>query len=239
MHRAGWSGTRVHAYGDPGAVSDVRRRPRAAGLTGPPAPVAAARLADAQASAASVGQKEAQAAFKQPQAGVEEGRGEPRSGALGAWTAREDARLAVGTAIGFSGFHDAPVDGEVAVATDSPWVLGRVSAPTRIATYGDTPGAMDVLVEVLLGRGARARAAAGEGRRRGARPAARRQRSERLDEQGGALAGHPGQHEGRLVVAPEREPLAQLLGDDLDAALLDRQPADAALAQRGLSGFSR
>jgi beta-N-acetylhexosaminidase len=26
-----------------------------------------------------------------------------------------------------------------------------VSAPTRIATYGDTPAAMDVLVEVLLG----------------------------------------------------------------------------------------
>ena len=30
----------------------------------------------------------------------------------------------------------------------------------------------------------------------------------------------------------EREPLAQLLGDDVDAALLDRQPADVALAQR-------
>ena len=70
---------------------------------------------------------------------------------LDAWTAREDARLAVGTAIGFTGFHDAPVDGAIAVATDSPWVLGRVSAPTRIATYGDTPGAMEALVDVLLG----------------------------------------------------------------------------------------
>ena len=70
---------------------------------------------------------------------------------LDVWTAREDARLAVGTPVGFSGFHDAPVDGTVAVATDSPWVLGRVGAPTRIATYGDTPAAMDVLVEVLLG----------------------------------------------------------------------------------------
>ena len=65
--------------------------------------------------------------------------------------AREHARLAAGTAIGFNGFHDAPVDGAVAVATDSPWVLGRVSAPTRIATYGDTPGAMEALVDVLLG----------------------------------------------------------------------------------------
>ena len=71
---------------------------------------------------------------------------------LGAWTAREDARLAVGTGIGFAGFHDLPVDGDVAVATDSPWVLAQVGAPTRIATYGDTPAAMEVLVDVLLGR---------------------------------------------------------------------------------------
>ena len=71
---------------------------------------------------------------------------------LAAWTAREDARLSVGTQIGFSGFHDAPVDGDIAVATDSPWVLGRVGAPTRIATYGDTAGAMNALVEVVLGR---------------------------------------------------------------------------------------
>jgi beta-N-acetylhexosaminidase len=71
---------------------------------------------------------------------------------LAAWTAREDARVAVGTPIGFTGFHDSPIDGEIAVATDSPWVLGRVTAPVRIATYGDTPGAMNVLVDVLLGR---------------------------------------------------------------------------------------
>ena len=38
------------------------------------------------------------------------------------------------------------------MATDSPWVLGRVTAPTRIATYGDTPAAMQVLVEVLTGQ---------------------------------------------------------------------------------------
>ena len=70
---------------------------------------------------------------------------------LEVWTSREDARLAAGTGIGFTGFHDAPVDGSVAVATDSPWVLGRVGAPVRIATYGDTPAAMSVLVDVLLG----------------------------------------------------------------------------------------
>ena len=44
------------------------------------------------------------------------------------------------------------MDGDVAVATDSPWVLGQVGAPTRIATYGDTAGSMEVLVDVLLGR---------------------------------------------------------------------------------------
>ena len=71
---------------------------------------------------------------------------------LAEWTEREDARLAAGTAIGFTGFRDAPVDGQVAVATDTPWALGRVGAPTRIATFGDTPAAMAVLVEVLQGR---------------------------------------------------------------------------------------
>ena len=67
------------------------------------------------------------------------------------WTAREDARLARGTQVGFTGLHDAPVEATVAVATDSPWVLGRVGAPTRIATYGDSPGAMQALVDVLVG----------------------------------------------------------------------------------------
>ena len=55
--------------------------------------------------------------------------------------------------------------------------------------------------------------------------------SERPDQQAGPLAGDPGQHDRGLVVAGQRQPLAQLVGDDVDAALLDRQPADAALAQ--------
>ena len=51
---------------------------------------------------------------------------------LDAWLAGEDARLAAGTQVGFTGYRDAPVDGQV-------------------ATYGDTPAAMQVLVEVLTG----------------------------------------------------------------------------------------
>jgi beta-N-acetylhexosaminidase len=43
------------------------------------------------------------------------------------------------------------VSADVAVATDTPYVLGRSRAPVRIATYGDTPGAMASLVDVLLG----------------------------------------------------------------------------------------
>ena len=55
--------------------------------------------------------------------------------------------------------------------------------------------------------------------------------SERPHQQAGALAVDPGQHDRGLVVAGQREPLAELVGDDVDAALLDGEPADAALVQ--------
>jgi beta-N-acetylhexosaminidase len=70
---------------------------------------------------------------------------------LAVWTAEEEARLASGTSIAFTGYGDGPVSADVAVATDTPYVLGRSRAPVRIATYGDTPGAMASLVDVLLG----------------------------------------------------------------------------------------
>ncbi|MDP3890624.1 glycoside hydrolase family 3 protein [Nocardioides sp.] len=53
--------------------------------------------------------------------------------------------------VAFTGFGGAPVSGAVAVATDTPYVLGPSRAPVKIATYGLTPGAMDALVAVLLG----------------------------------------------------------------------------------------
>ena len=75
-----------------------------------------------------------------------------RESALDRFVAAEDARLARGTSIGFTGYQDAAHDGEIAVATNTPYVLGTLGAPVRIATYGDTPGAMSALVDVLLGK---------------------------------------------------------------------------------------
>jgi beta-N-acetylhexosaminidase len=142
-------GDAVYPYGDAGAVGVFSAAAARAGITvlarrSPPAELAVAKPRPERRK------KEKKATFKRrvrawKQVEV------ARVRRLEAWTDREEARLAAGTAVGFSGFHDAPVDGTIAVATDSPWVLGRVSAPTRIATYGDTPGAMQALVDVLLG----------------------------------------------------------------------------------------
>jgi beta-N-acetylhexosaminidase len=144
------TGDTVHPYGDPGAVAGFAEAARGAGMTvllrqSPPS-----RLTDAE-PAPERRKKERKRAFRKRTREWKQAEAR-RVRRLAAWTAREEARLAAGTAIGFTGFRDAPVDGEVAVATDTPWVLGRVSAPTRIATFGDTPAAMAVLVEVLQGR---------------------------------------------------------------------------------------
>ena len=142
-------GDAVHAYGDSGAVGAFTAAASRAGLSvllrqAPPRKLNDARpRPDRRPKERKRAYRKRVQAWKKAEA--------TRVRRLAAWTAREDARLAAGTAVGFTGFHDAPVDGTVAVATDSPWVLGRVSAPTRIATFGDTPAAMDVLVQVLLG----------------------------------------------------------------------------------------
>lgn len=143
-------GESVYAYGDPAAVGAFAAAADRAGLgvllrRSPPSRLATAKPEPQRRP------QEGKRRFKLRKQAWRKA-GARRERRLDAWTAREDARVAPGTPVGFSGFHDAPVDGTVAVATDSPWVLGRVSAPTRVATYGDTPGAMDVLVEVLLGK---------------------------------------------------------------------------------------
>ncbi|NPD05347.1 beta-N-acetylhexosaminidase [Nocardioides sp. zg-1308] len=142
-------GDTLHAYGDPGAVSTFTAAAQGAGLTvllrrSPPAALVQAdpRPQRRKGERRKKFEKRLRAWKKADTARVRR---------LEAWTAREEARLAAGTPIGFTGYRDAPVDGTIAVATDSPWVLGQVGAPTRIATYGDTPGAMAALVDVLTG----------------------------------------------------------------------------------------
>ncbi|HEY9563551.1 MAG TPA: glycoside hydrolase family 3 N-terminal domain-containing protein, partial [Nocardioides sp.] len=61
--------------------------------------------------------------------------------------------LGRGKRVALVGFGaDVPAGADIVVATDSPYVLGRSSAPVRIATYGDTPGAMKALIGVLTGK---------------------------------------------------------------------------------------
>ncbi len=62
-------------------------------------------------------------------------------------------RTGTGTHVALVGYGGSPARGDVVVTTDTPYPLGRSSARVaRIAMYGDTPGAMRALVQVLLGR---------------------------------------------------------------------------------------
>ena len=57
------------------------------------------------------------------------------------------------TTVRLVGPGSGPVRGDVVVALDTPYVLGRSTAErAKIATYGDSAGAMNALVAVLLGR---------------------------------------------------------------------------------------
>lgn len=143
-------GPAVSPAGDAVAVANFAVAARAAGVT-----VLLRRAAPAGLSSAEPPperkKRESRRAFRQRKQAWR-ARERRREAGLARFVAAEDARLAGGTGIGFSGYGDAPADGEVAVATDTPYVLGAVSAPVRIATFGDTPGAMSALVDVLLGR---------------------------------------------------------------------------------------
>lgn len=143
-------GAAVTPYGDPVAVANFAAAARSAGLG-----VLVRRLPPATLTRAAPAPErrkhERRAAFRKRHA-LWEHRDQRRRHALAAWQRAEDARLAAGTSVAFTGYGDAGADGEVAVATDTPYVLGSVTAPVRIATYGDTAGAMSALVDVLLGR---------------------------------------------------------------------------------------
>jgi beta-N-acetylhexosaminidase len=56
------------------------------------------------------------------------------------------------TTVRLIGSSGGPARGDVVVALDTPYALGGSTAPVRLATYGETPGAFDALVSVLLGR---------------------------------------------------------------------------------------
>jgi beta-N-acetylhexosaminidase len=56
-----------------------------------------------------------------------------------------------GTRVVLLGYGDSAASGDVVVATDTPYPLGRSNARSKIATFGDTRGAMRALVDVLLG----------------------------------------------------------------------------------------
>lgn len=74
-----------------------------------------------------------------------------RQSDLAAWQSDEQTRLDRATSIGFSGFTSGPVAGDIAVATNTPYALTDLRSRVRIATYGNTPGAMSALVDVVMG----------------------------------------------------------------------------------------
>lgn len=66
---------------------------------------------------------------------------------------RAGLRTGAGTSVALVGYGGAGASADVVVTLDTPYPLGRSSARVaRIAMYGDTPGAMRALVDVLLGR---------------------------------------------------------------------------------------
>lgn len=66
---------------------------------------------------------------------------------------RAGLRTGSGPRVALIGYGGRPASGSVVVTMDSPYPLGRSRARVaRIAMYGDTPGAMRALVQVLLGR---------------------------------------------------------------------------------------
>jgi beta-N-acetylhexosaminidase len=65
---------------------------------------------------------------------------------------RAGLRTGSGTSVALIGYGGSGRSADVVVTTDTPYALGASSARTKIAMYGDTPGAMRALVDVLLGK---------------------------------------------------------------------------------------
>ena len=65
--------------------------------------------------------------------------------------ARAGLRTGSGTSVALVGYGGSGRSADVVVTTDTPYPLARSTAPVKIAMFGDTPGAMRALVDVLLG----------------------------------------------------------------------------------------
>lgn len=59
-----------------------------------------------------------------------------------------------GDSVALVGYGGGGASADVVVTTDTPYALGASTAPVKIAAYGETPGAMRAVVDVLLGRAA-------------------------------------------------------------------------------------
>ena len=209
------AGSTVSPSGDDDAVAAFTTAAQGAGLHGPAAATPPPRLARAEPRPKTPG---AAHPLARPRAPSYRPAGDAGSD-------REESRLAQGTQIGFAGYGDGPVSGDVAVAVDTPYVLGSWDAPIRIATYGDTPGAMRALVAVLQGRAAAPGRLPVEVRglpRRGCSNPQNGSTSRAVP-----CPRDAGQHDRGLASSPLRASrLRSCVGHDVDAALLDRQPAD-------------
>jgi beta-N-acetylhexosaminidase len=71
---------------------------------------------------------------------------------LARWRRVPPRQVIHGTRVDFVGDGDPVPASSYLVAVDTPYVLGRSAAPVRVATYGDTIGAMTALVAFWQGR---------------------------------------------------------------------------------------
>jgi beta-N-acetylhexosaminidase len=71
---------------------------------------------------------------------------------LARWRRIDPRPVLRGTRLDLVGAGQATPPGSYVVAVDAPYVLGRTGAAVRIATYGDTIGAMTALVAFLQGK---------------------------------------------------------------------------------------
>jgi len=65
--------------------------------------------------------------------------------------ARAGLQTGSGTSVALVGYGGSGRSADVVVTTDTPYPLARSTARVKIAMFGDTPGAMRALVDVLLG----------------------------------------------------------------------------------------